>query len=73
MRMGRWRGRLDKITEQGWHCVSYKLITQRGLTVGIAALPMFVGAFRSTELAKRNEGREREKEGGRSLNRGKIN
>ena len=50
MRMGRWRGRLDKeMTERGWHCVSCELITERGLAVGTAALQMFVGAFRSPE------------------------
>ena len=57
MRMGRWRGKLDKeMTERGWHCVSCELITERGLAVGTAALQMFVGAFRSPERQEEMKG-----------------
>lgn len=61
MRTGRWRGSLDReITEPRWHCVTLELITEQGLTVGIAALQVVVGAFRR---AKRSQGqRERERE-----------
>lgn len=66
MRMGRWRGRLDKeMTERGWHCVSCELITERGLAVGTAALQMFVGAFRSPERQEEMKG------GGGGVRRGK--
>lgn len=50
-----------EITEPRWHCVTRELVTEQGLTVGIAALQIVVGAFRK---AKRSEGpRKRKGEG----------
>lgn len=44
--------------------VSCELITERGPTVGITALQIFVGAFRSTEQpAEMKDRREKKREG----------
>lgn len=45
--------------------VSCELITERGPTVGITALQIFVGAFRSTEQPAEMKGRREKKREGR--------
>jgi hypothetical protein len=41
--------------------VACELLTEQGLTVGITALQIFAGAFRSTEQQKEMKGRRERK------------